>query len=183
MGKFWQSFSLVTVDLTKWISFVPVHGTDKLRAIITIPVFSVPSPIWLGASYITLEFRANFRENFSILRPVKRPLNSNFILAVRSVHDYVDPSNYELERYKFWNITSPIPGELPSWGLYTGQTLCKSFALEIWTVEGQQFTSQTAPLVLETSILVNAEECCDVVQEEIPVTEVCNLFAELPLDI
>jgi hypothetical protein len=183
VAKYFQTFTPVPLNLTKWIRLTPVRGTDKLRVVIVIPPFSVDTPLWLGASYITLEFRANFRENFSIILPVRKPTPvPNFILAVRSVRDYVSKFSYFVDRKKFWNITE-VPGELPSWDLYTGSTICKSFALEIWSVESNLATSLTAPMTLETSILIPVAECCDLTREELPITEVCNLFAPLPLEL
>lgn len=183
MASFWQTYTPAIVNPNGlWITYSPIKGTDKLRAQITIPPFSIDVPFWLGASYITMEFRANFTEGFSILRPVKRPVNADFILSIRSVHDYQDANNYKLDRYHFWNITDE-PGELPSWSIYNGETICKSFALEIWTVQGKQFTSSTTPIVLDTSILTTVEDCCDSGNMQIPVTPVCNLFANLPLNL
>jgi len=175
---FWQDFKQANVDTRYWVTFRPSRVVGKLRAIITIPPFEILNIPWIGPSYIGLEFRSNLSENFSILRPITIPQNPTFCLAIRSVHDWINSNQYTVDRFKLWNNV----GENLFYPDYSGEVICKSFALEIWNCIDQPDLRLTENLVLETSILRSVEDCCNISPEDLPIVEVCQLFAEFPID-
>lgn len=176
----WETYRPVTIDLTKTIrkTIPALNKSQPIYTTISLPVFSVSGIPWLGASFITTEFRVNLGVVVSLIAPIIKPSGVNFCLAVRW-----PSTGAVVARYKIWDNV----GELLSFPAYTGQTIPNgNFALEIWSSQLFNETSLSAIYKIKTSILGNfvsgtnlACSCsCDTQEDatDRPQSENCGIF-------
>jgi len=144
-----------------------------LVRVLILPAFSISTPYWCGASYITLEFVLALDAPFTLQRPIRPPTGVDFCLAVR----YVDDAG-AVHRFKLWTDV----GEDLDYPKYAGELLPADVVLEVWTTQGNMQASLVRAYVLSTSLTYTVAAVCasaTSVEATTPL-ETCELFADLP---
>lgn len=172
----------VIINLSKgWNRLLSAVGVSRANVELHIPQFSVSGFNWLGASFITIEFKANLDREIAFSIPVMKPsVNPNFCLAVR----WPVEGTLGIQRMKLWEGV----GEDLDYPLYDGRLLPKDFVLEVWTVQPFNITSLSeVGLNLKTSVKqdrksVKCGTCSatNVVEVAFSVAVRCELFGPLP---
>jgi hypothetical protein len=175
--SYWNTSRGAVVDLTKGYGKsrqAPVGG--RLISSVSLPAFNISNFVWMGASFITVEFIGAFSKSFAFQTPIIPPTGVNFCLCVRTViYDSItgDPI---VTRRKLWENV----GEDLNYPLYTGELLSKDFVLEVWSTQGSNITSLTSPFSLLTSIPYVRTACIQGAPLEAVLALKCSLFTIIP---
>lgn len=174
--NFWETFRRVNVNVNKWWGFSRLVGENKKsNYYIQLPTFSVPTPVWLGSSYIVTEFRLlGLGASFTLPYHISPPSNVNFCLAVRM--PVVNGTGLGVTRRKIWENV----GERLYYPLYENEVLGPDCVFEIWSTYSNSQCSLDVPFNLFISQLIqpsNLEQCCSRVDGKINgLSQYCSLF-------
>ena len=109
---------------------------------VSLPAFTYTNPDFRGAGIVVAQYNYSADRNFRLTRRPAKPTDVNYGLCIRF---RVGTTVY---RYRLWDFDLNAT-ENP---LYTNQLIGKNFVLEIWTLQGQDTSSQDEAITLFTSL-------------------------------
>lgn len=170
-NKWWLNRREPERELTnnRWLNTRESRPTQKLPYVINVPALSITNIPWIGASFIITEFWGTASGPFKLRWPNTYPSGNNLVLAIRNVQQ--NATGLDMDRYKLWSFADNI--FFPE---YAGEVIAANFVIEVWNTPSSTEVSLDTEYTLVTNLLSDPTTCCDDVNPEITLTEVCSLF-------
>ena len=128
---------------------VASRWVTKLQTYLQLPAFSI-DVTWRGASEIVKKFNFDLDKNISLIHFLaEAPSNPNYVACVSW-----KPTTETIVRYKLWQDV----GEILYVPLYSGQTIKKNFAIEIWNIKPAAGQSESGTLASEEDAIFVTED-------------------------